>query len=525
MRYFIRNASQLIIFLLLQSIIVGQKPYTIPAFCGYAIPLEKSNEEEQSILFSEKEGLNNWENKNQQIHYHFYLQSTGLLRLALYIKNEKPGNELRVRMADKNFRVIVPKSNQVKKVIVGSVNITRPGFYVVELHATKKNGKKIADLRSLELSGPASKNVLFNARPRRNAASVHLLYPLADTTKAIGFYNEVTIPKNADQLYSYFMACGFARGYFGMQVNSASERRVIFSVWDAGDEAVSRDKVYEGNRVLLKGKGENVIAEGFGNEGTGAHSHFVYNWRPGETYQMYVTALPDSASGTTVYTGYFFIPELQKWKLIASFKAPKDGKYLHGLYSFVENFWGCNGNLYRRANFANQWIKNENEEWKELTESKFSCDATGKTGDRIDFGGGTENNSFYLWNGGFQNANAKYGDVFTRAATNKKPVIDLYKNADSLLQAERDKKQIFDSIRSGKLDTTGSFNGVYYKIMKEGEGDFVQVNDTLTVNYKGWLINGEVFADSKDRSATFVLNRLIKGWQFGLTKCKKTGSI
>src|ERR1035438_3934528 len=233
MHYFRQATSLLIIFFLLQNKIAAQKYYTIPAFSGYAIPLEKSNEDDESILFSEKEGLNHWENKNQQIHYHFYLQSTGLLQLALYIKNETPGNEITVKLADKNFAVTVPKSNQFKKVIVGSVHIAQPGFYLVELHPTKKNSKKIADLQSLELSGAASKNMLFNARPRRNAASVHLLYPLPDTAKAIGFYNEVTIPKNADQLYSYFMACGFARGYFGMQVNSASERRIIFSVWDA----------------------------------------------------------------------------------------------------------------------------------------------------------------------------------------------------------------------------------------------------------------------------------------------------
>jgi FKBP-type peptidyl-prolyl cis-trans isomerase len=525
MYYFRQTGLLLVIFFLSQNRIAAQRTNTIPAFTGYAIPLEKSNEEDESLLFSEKEGLHNWGNKSQQIHYYFYLQNTGLLQLALYIKNESSGNEIRVKLADKNFALTVPKGNQFKKIIVGSVNIASPGFYSIELHPTKKTGKTIASIQSLELSGAASLNMHFNAKPRRNAASVHLLYPLPDTTKTIGFYNEVTIPKDADQLYSYFMACGFARGYFGMQVNSATERRIIFSVWDAGGEAIDRNKVNEENKVQLNGKGEEVIAEGFGNEGTGGHSHFVYNWKAGETYKFYVTALPDSASNTTIYTGYFFIPETQKWKLIASFKAPKDAKYLTHLYSFLENFWGVNGNLYRKANFNNQWIRTEHGEWKELTEAIFSCDATGKAGDRIDFGGGAENNSFYLWNGGFQNANAKYGDVFTRAGTNQKPTVDLYKNTDSGAQAEKEKKQIFDSITAGRLDTIGTFNGVYYQILKEGDGDFANVSDTLTVNYKGWLMNGEVFDQSKEKPATFPLGRLIKGWQYGLTKCKKGGKI
>ena len=503
----------------------AQSVYSIPAFTGYAIPLEKSNEDDESNLFSEKDGLHNWEDKAQQIHYYFYLKNTGSLNLSLLLKNGSAGNILRVKIADKIFSINVPQSESFKKVNVGSLNIVKPGFYDVEIFCAKKIGKTIASIQSLELSGAAAKEVHYNKKARRNAASVHLNYPLPDTTKAIGFYNEVTVPKNNDHLYSYFMACGFSRGYFGMQVNSATERRIIFSVWDAGNEAVDRNKVNDENRVKLFGKGEDVIASDFGNEGTGGHSHFVYNWKPGETYRFYVTALPDSASNSTIYTGYFFIPESQKWKLIASFRSPKDAKYLTHLYSFLENFWGVNGNLYRKANFGNQWIRTENGEWRALTESTFSCDATGKALDRLDFGGGTENNSFYLWNGGFENTNTNYGEHFTRTNVNEKPVIDLYKNVDSAAQTEKDKKQIFDSVAAGKLDTTGNINGVYYKILKEGSGGLVNVNDTLTVNYKGSLINGEIFDQSKDKPATFPLNRLIKGWQIGLTKCKKGGAI
>jgi FKBP-type peptidyl-prolyl cis-trans isomerase len=503
----------------------AQTSYSIPAFTGYAIPLEKSNEDDESNLFNVKYGLHNWENKNQQIHYYFYVRNTGALNLAILLKNGTSGNVLRVKLADKIFSVNVPKSDKFINMNVGSVNIPSSGFYDMEIFCTKKTGKTIADIQSLGLSGDAAKEIHFNKKERRNAASVHLNYTLPDTMKAVGFYNELTVPKDADHLYSYFMACGFSRGYFGMQVNSATERRIIFSVWDAGNEAVDRNKVNDENKVKLFGKGEDVIAGDFGNEGTGGHSHFVYNWKAGETYKFYVTALPDSAGNTTIYTGYFFIPEMQKWKLIASFRAPKDAKYLTHLYSFLENFWGVNGNLYRKANYNNQWIRTETGEWRGLNEATFSCDATGKALDRLDFGGGVENNSFYLWNGGFANTNTKYGEKLTRTGANQKPTIDLYKNIDSAAQTEKDKQQIFDSIAAGKLDTTGSINGVYYKILQEGSGDFVNVNDTLTVNYKGSLMNGEIFDQTKEKPATFPLNRLIKGWQIGLTKCKKGGKM
>ncbi len=514
-----------IILLLFLTIKISAQTYSIPAFTGYALPLERSNEDDESILFSEKDGLHNWTDAGQQLHYYFYLRNTGTLDISFLLKNRSKGNIIEAKIADKVFSVQVPKGKRFKKANLGPVVIAKPDFYDLEIDCIKKTGSIIADMQSIEVGGSAAKDMQFNKKPRRNAASVHLMYPLPDSVKAIGFYNEVTVPKSADHVYSYFMACGFARGYFGMQVNSDSERRIIFSVWDAGTEAVDRSKVSDENRVKLMAKGHNVVATDFGNEGTGGHSHLVYNWKAGETYKFFVTTLPDSATSSTIYSAYFFVPELQRWKLIASFRAPKDGHYLTHLYSFLEDFWGVNGNLFRKAYYGNQWIRTEDGKWKELTNATFSCDATGRALDRIDFGGGMENNSFYLWNGGFADTNTACGTTFSRAPANKKPEINLRKNADSAAEAMKENKEILESVASGKLDTTGSNNGVYYKILKEGTGDLVNINDTLSVYYKGWVLGGQVFDSTKDTPATFPLKGLIKGWQYGLTKCRKGGKI
>jgi hypothetical protein len=498
---------------------------TVPAYTGYAIPVEESTGEDESVLFNEKAGLHNWSNTGQQLQYYFKLRNRGELVLSCLVKNATPGSTIKIAVAGKSFLVNIPQSKVFRKLAVGSVTIPHTGFYSITLTPLGKAGKTIADIQSLILTGAATKDIQFNNKPRRNAASVHLLYPIPDTSKAILFYNEVTIPKDADVLHTYYMTCGFGRGYFGMQVNSATERRIIFSVWDAGKEASDRAKVSEEDKVKLVGKGANVLAEGFGNEGTGGHSHWVYHWKAGETYKFLVAALPDSAGNSTTYSGYFFIPELKKWKLIAAFKAPKDNHYLNGLYSFVENFWGVNGQLYRKALFGNQWIRNENGVWDELTAAKFSYDATGKAGDRIDYGGGCENGKFYLWNGGFQPADAQLGDVFLRKASGENPVIDLYQNADSLQQAEIDKQMIFEAIAAGKKDTIASKDGVYYKILKEGTGPQVTISDTVVVFYKGSLLNGETFDQTTDKPATLPLRRLIKGWQVGLQVCKVGGKI
>ncbi|HMK04021.1 MAG TPA: DUF3472 domain-containing protein [Ferruginibacter sp.] len=515
----------LLTVLVLPRTVIAQKITSIPAFTAYAVPPEEGSGDDESNMVSEKNGLHNWTDTKRQVQFYFKVRNTGNLQLSLLLKNDIAGNKLSVSAAGSNFTVPVPQSKEFRRVKIGTVNILDTGFYIVTLSSPVKKGKTIADIRSLDLSGKASQNVHFNPKPRRNSASVHLFYPLPDTVKVLSFYNELTIPKDADVLHSYYMACGFAKGYFGIQVNSPAERRVIFSVWDAGNEAADRNKVPDENKVQLVTKGVDVFADGFGNEGTGGHSHWIYNWKTGEPYKFLVTAVIDSAANTTTYTGYFFIPEIQKWKLIASFKAPKDGRPLRKLYSFVENFRGANGQLYRKAEFGNQWIRKENGEWKELTTARFSYDITGKAGDRIDYGAGTDNNRFYLWNGGFRSSVTRFNDEFIRTPAGERPVIDLYKNADSLVTANLEKEKILSLVQEGKLDTTGSTGGLYYKILGEGKGGHVALSDTIVIYYKGQLLDGFVFDQTKDKPAIFPLKRLIKGWQVGLPLCRVGGKI
>ncbi len=282
-----------------------------------------------------------------------------------------------------------------------------------------KSGTSFGEIKGLSITGTAAVDAHFNLKERRNAASVHLIYPVpaADEANVAWFYNEVTVTK--DPVWSYYMACGFRRGYFGIQVNSPTERRIIFSVWDSGNEGVDRSKVSADDRVQLLAKGDDVIASGFGNEGTGGHSHLIYPWKAGQTYRFLVSAEPESTH--TVYSGYFYFPEKKAWGLIASFRAPKDGGYLHGLYSFNENFGGANGEYQRLAEFGNQWLKLSDGKWVELTTAKFSHDGTGKA-DRLDYASGVEKNGrFYLSNGGFVANGVKFGDLLTRPHSGKHP--------------------------------------------------------------------------------------------------------
>jgi hypothetical protein len=204
-----------------------------------------------------------------------------------------------------------------------------------------------------------------------------------------------------------------------MQVNSPTERRIIFSVWDSGGEAVDRSKVQSDDRVKLVAKGEGVFSGDFGNEGTGGHSHLKYLWKTGQKQRFYLTAKPVNASHT-IFSGYYFHPDDKKWVLIAAWKTPKEGGWLRGLHGFSENFSGSSGHVVRKSLHSNEWILTDDGKWIELTKASFTHDETGKS-IRLDRFMGVENGSFFLSHGGFSEGFTSYGTAFTRPANGGPP--------------------------------------------------------------------------------------------------------
>ncbi|MDC9614694.1 FKBP-type peptidyl-prolyl cis-trans isomerase [Xenorhabdus khoisanae] len=70
-------------------------------------------------------------------------------------------------------------------------------------------------------------------------------------------------------------------------------------------------------------------------------------------------------------------------------------------------------------------------------------------------------------------------------------------------------------------------SGLLYKVEKAGTGTTPKESDTVVVNYKGALIDGQVFDSSYERKEplSIRLDSVIPGWKEGLQHVKKGGKI
>jgi len=82
--------------------------------------------------------------------------------------------------------------------------------------------------------------------------------------------------------------------------------------------------------------------------------------------------------------------------------------------------------------------------------------------------------------------------------------------------------EIQSYIKKKNLDLKPSGSGLYYKIIEEGEGDFIQYNDIISFTYTGTLLNGEQF-DKQSSPVEFKVNQLIGAWKEIMSSLKKGG--
>lgn len=372
-----------------------------------------------------KEGIRNWKG-SKPIKIYFGTTEKGMLMLGLNLKSSSEKNTIKATLNQESKEISL-ENDTSGDIYLGQFEVKEAGYQELILETTGENKSKNIEIKEVLVAGKAAEGeVIFvqgNFYFGRRGPSVHLRYTIPETSKKIQyFYNEIEVPQGEDVVGSYFMANGFGQGYFGMQVNSKTERRILFSVWSPY-ETQDPDEIPEEYRIELLKKGEGVTTGKFGNEGSGGQSYKVFDWKSGSAYKFLLKGIPNGDNSTN-FTAYFYAPELGEWQLIASFRRPHTDTYLTNLYSFLENFVPATGDTSREALYKNQWVYDSEGNWTELTKAEFTTDATANADHRLDYAGGVDGNAFYMKNCGFFDDYTKMNTNLERAANGAPPNID-----------------------------------------------------------------------------------------------------
>ncbi len=371
-------------------------------------------------------GFTRWNDPQDVYSTFFRVSQKG--NLDLYLKyTATAASNIQVNCRNKKFSVSLTPGNE-QTIHIGNVSSVDTGYIRVDFKGIERQGDTYAEASDLIVSGKATEGKMdyvddFSFYWGRRGPSVHLGFPFPENETIEWFYNEVTAQPGYDPVGTYYMANGFAQGYFGIQVNSPTERRVLFSVWSPFETDNPKD-IPETHKIKLLKKGEMVKTGEFGNEGSGGQSYMIYPWKTGTTYRFLTHIRPDG-KGSTEYTAYFYTPDEGKWMLIASFSRPLTDTYYKGAHSFLESFNPSTGYLPRKALYGNQWARTSDGRWIEITNKvRFTADETGRKQARMDYKGGVEKNQFYLQNCGFLNDYTNIGTLFSRSENKTPPAID-----------------------------------------------------------------------------------------------------
>jgi len=359
-----------------------------------------------STAVIESEGVKQWSDPATVISTYLRVDRADELRIALpnQILATDASSTISIQVNDGDKKTIDLQGNQSGPYELGTFSVDE-GYVKIDLQGVDRSAENFGQIPALLISGTHTETSLLYSDQKdffywaRRGPSCHLAYTVPTDESIRYYYNEINVPVGEDPVGSYFMANGFGEGYFGIQVNSEDERRILFSVWSP-HETDDPGSIPEDKRITLNKKGEQVYVGEFGNEGSGGQSYLVYPWEAGKTYQFLLKGEPDG-NGKTNYTAWFHAPDESQWKLIASFKRPETDTYLTGFHSFLENFNPNQGYLGRKANYLNQWVHTASGEWLKVTEANFTVDATYAEQQRIDAIGGVADNGYFLRNGGF----------------------------------------------------------------------------------------------------------------------------
>lgn len=106
---------------------------------------------------------------------------------------------------------------------------------------------------------------------------------------------------------------------------------------------------------------------------------------------------------------------------------------------------------------------------------------------------------------------------------NASPIVNNYfiKKREAIAQANLTEGAAFLEANKTKEGVKTTASGLQYKVLKKGSGKNPIPSSSVTVRYKGTLLDGQIFDQTKDHPSSFGVGGVIKGWQEGLLLMKE----
>ncbi|MDL2222627.1 DUF3472 domain-containing protein [Bacteroidales bacterium OttesenSCG-928-M11] len=394
------------------------------------------------ISNGEKNSLRSWTDVNQKAVWFLY-QTAGTYKVSFnlagtsgriydFVMNTQQAYDgLGYTPKSFNFSYTGRGPSSAEKVEFFTVTIPTNGYYRYELEAASStmSGLTINTLVFDSARTPGATTPTSRTTDYLSSPSVHIGFT-STTTNSKNYdwiYEEILVPEGYDPVASYYMSIGFFRGYMGIQTNSYTERRVLFSVWDIVDTDSWPDAPSEA-LVSLVDKAEYTTANSFGGEGTGGQSYVGLNdfntWKTGTPVKFLMNCRRDGGilAPETIHKGNLYIDKGDSikhtiisawynagddWKYIASWRTPCTEtavNMFNGFHSFLENYGWTNGQAPRKAYYYNAYVKDRNTGgWVHQNQVSYS-NTDGSWGQRIDFEQGVapeDPTKFYMLSGGY----------------------------------------------------------------------------------------------------------------------------
>jgi FKBP-type peptidyl-prolyl cis-trans isomerase FkpA len=262
-----------------------------------------------------------------------------------------------------------------------------------------------------------------------------------------------------------------------INVKAINTKKEVFAGIRSGDISIALESDKKGKEVVFEFPGSALqMAKGFDvKDDEKGELEWKYDWSVNENYKLMLAVATDSAGNFSLYSGYIWLPKENKWKLVGTCKIEGRSTTLQDPAVF---FPAQDNQPLLQVETGQVWLQRNNGSWKNLNGNQPAI------------------------------------------------TVNLLSHTDSLKQLEKETAFIQQAILSGKTDAKDNLEGVYYKIMKEGSGRQVSINDTVIVYYKlNLFTDGSLVEETRDKPATFPLKRLIKGWQLGVPLCRIGGKI